>query len=241
MLRVRDALALYLLAVLGLITVGSVLAGVGLLGLAASELGLVALPTVLVARARGDRLGLVRPGGAALAGAALIGASAWAFLAIVVLPIQERIAPTPRGLEESLERATSGATWAVLLAVAALPAVCEELLCRGAIAFALRRRAGPVVAVLVSALLFALLHGSPYRLAPTFLLGIAFGAIALRSGSIVPTMLAHALNNAAIVLVSTAPIVGDAIDAHGALVGGLAVIALTVGFALVFLRSDRVR
>lgn len=240
-MRVRDALALYVLAVVGLVTVGGLFARWGLPGLAATEVLLVALPSVLVGRARGDRLGLVRPRATAVLGAALVGASAWLVLAMVVLPLQERIAPTPPGLEEQLERVTSGPAWAVLLAVAIVPAICEELLCRGAIAFALRRRAGPVVAVVVSSLLFALLHGSIYRLAPTFFLGVAFAAIALRSGSVVPTMVAHALNNAAIVLVSDAPVVADAMAHNAAAVGAGAVIALTTGILLVFLRSERVR
>src|SRR6266568_5472648 len=144
MLRVRDALALYLLAVAGLVGLGGLFAGYGLPGLASLEILVVALPTVLLASARGDRLGLVRAPWTALAGSALVGASGWAFLAATVLPIQERIAPTPKGLEETLARLAAGPTWAVLLAVAIVPAVCEELLCRGALAFALRRRSGAV-------------------------------------------------------------------------------------------------
>jgi membrane protease YdiL (CAAX protease family) len=190
----------------------------------------------LHARSRVDRLGLVRPSGRALAGAALVGLSGWAVLAAWILPLQDRIAPTPPGLEEALANATAGPTWAVVCAVALVPAVCEELLCRGALTFALRRRAPAAAAVLVSALLFAALHGSPYRFVPTFLLGVLFGAIALRAGSIVPTILAHAVNNAAVVLIADAPALGAAFDDHGALIGGVAVIVLTCGLAIVFLR-----
>ena len=240
-MSVKDALALYVFAVLGLLTVGGPLAGYGLAGLAASELLLIGLPAVVLARVRGDRLGWTRPRGLQLLGAALVGASAWAFLVAAVLPLQERIAPTPPQLEKALAQAASGPIWAVLLAVALVPAVCEELLCRGAIAFAIRRRAGAPLAILASAALFAVLHGSPYRLVPTFLLGVAFGAIALSTGSVVPTMIAHALNNAAIVLVSDAPVVGDAIEAHPWPVAGVAVTSLTMGLSLVFLRFGRTR
>jgi sodium transport system permease protein len=194
MLRVRDALALYALAVAGLILVGGALASGGYLGLAASEVLIVAAPVALVARARGDRLGLVRPSARALIGGALVGVSAWAVLTVFVLPLQEKIAPTPKALEEALTHVVSGATWAVLLVVAVLPALCEELLLRGALTLSLRRALGATPTVVVSAVLFAILHGSAYRLLPTFLLGVAFAVMALRAGSIVPGMLAHALS-----------------------------------------------
>jgi sodium transport system permease protein len=238
---VRAALGTYLACVAALLAMGPWLARFGLAGLAASELLALALPTVLMARATGDRLGWVRPPARAVAGAVLVGASGWAVLAEWILPLQEAVAKTPKALEEGLAQAIAGPTWAVLGAVALVPAVCEELLCRGALAFAIRRRAPAAVAVLASAFLFALLHGSVYRLVPTFLLGVVLGAIALRAGSIVPSMVAHAVNNACIVLVADAPDVSATLDAHAAVVGGVAVIGLTCGSALVFLRFRDMR
>jgi hypothetical protein len=57
------------------------------------------------------------------------------------------------------------------------------------------RRHGAIVTVLVSSLLFALLHGSIYRLPPTFFLGVALAWVRLATGSIAPGMIVHALNN----------------------------------------------
>jgi sodium transport system permease protein len=57
------------------------------------------------------------------------------------------------------------------------------------------RRLGPWAAIGVSALLFGLAHASIYRLLPTFVLGLVLGYVAWRSGSILCSMIIHALNN----------------------------------------------
>ena len=73
-------------------------------------------------------------------------------------------------------------------------AVGEELLFRGLV-FSGLRRLGPVAAVVLSALLFGVAHASIYRFLPTFFLGLVLGLTRLRSRSIVPGMIIHALNN----------------------------------------------
>jgi membrane protease YdiL (CAAX protease family) len=91
-----------------------------------------------------------------------------------------------------------------LTAIALAPAVCEELLFRGVALPAFVPGAGPVRAVLLSALLFGLIHVdvvggalSLYRAPFAFAVGLGFGALRLRSGSLVPPIVAHATLNAA--------------------------------------------
>ena len=57
------------------------------------------------------------------------------------------------------------------------------------------RRLGVWRAILISSALFAVAHGSLYRFLPTFTLGIMLAFVVLRSGSILCSMIAHALNN----------------------------------------------
>ena len=58
-----------------------------------------------------------------------------------------------------------------------------------------------------SALLFGVAHGSIYRMLPVTFLGIVFGYLAWQSKSVIPGMLAHAINNGlAAVLVSYEPL-----------------------------------
>lgn len=92
----------------------------------------------------------------------------------------------------------------LLIACAALlPALCEELLCRGTLLAGLTRSVGAVGGVAVSAFGFAALHGSPWRFLPQFALGLALGVLVLRSGSVWTAMLSHALFNAAVLVLAT--------------------------------------
>lgn len=247
MLSLKGALALYAVCLATLLAVGGPLAAYGLLGVAAAEWLCVGLPVIAAMAAGPQRaagaLGLVRPRFSAWAGALLVGASAWTVVGFGVGPLLERIAPMPRSLVEALERAArpDAPLWLTVLAVAVTPAICEELLCRGALLPALRARLGAPQAVLIAAALFALLHLSPYRFVPTFLLGIAFGALAVRSGSTLPSMLAHALNNSAVIVLAAdaARPAREALERHVLLAVGTSVVVLTIGMSLVRPRDGR--
>jgi uncharacterized protein len=96
---------------------------------------------------------------------------------------------------------TSGWSHLVLIAVASLlPACCEELAFRGGLQSALAGRHPPARAVALSALVFAAFHLDPVRFPGVLLLGVAFGWLAWRTGSIWPSMVAHAVNNGAAVI-----------------------------------------
>ena len=88
----------------------------------------------------------------------------------------------------------------VLFCVALLPAVFEEIIFRGLVLRGLKGF-GTVACVLLSGALFSLYHQNPVQTAYQFCCGVAFALIALRSGSVFPTMLAHFCNNAAIILI----------------------------------------
>lgn len=87
----------------------------------------------------------------------------------------------------------------VLFVVAVMPALLEEIIFRG---FLLRglKGFGGVFSVFVCGGLFALYHQNPVQTAYQFCCGAAFALLALRAGGILPTVIAHLLNNAAIVL-----------------------------------------
>ena len=141
-------------------------------------------------------LGLHAPSLRGLLGAVLLGVSGWTLAGALV-----RLVPPPRELVERITDAVlvDGRPFpVVILAVAVTPAICEELLFRGFL-FAGLRRHGALVAILVTALLFAVMHGSIYRLLPTFFLGVVFGWVRLTTRSVAPGMIAHALNNGALV------------------------------------------
>ncbi|WP_438018209.1 ABC transporter permease subunit/CPBP intramembrane protease [Sorangium sp. So ce315] len=165
--------------------------------LAASQVGFFLLPTLALVVGFGyaprATLGLRPPSVRGLAGALLLGASAWIAIGGTVL----RWFPPPERFARELGELVllGGQPYpVVLLLVAVTPAVCEELLFRGLV-YAGLRRAGSAAAIGVSALLFGLAHGSVYRLLPTFSLGLALGYARHRTGSVLAGMLLHAVNN----------------------------------------------
>lgn len=124
-------------------------------------------------------------------------------LTVQIAELTKKVLPMPpQWLESFSESLTPDiSTFATVLLIAVSPGICEELLFRGAILGSLRNRWSPWRAIIVSSMLFGLLHFSVYRLLPTTLIGIGLGWIAYMGGSIYPAMMAHALNNAIAVTV----------------------------------------
>lgn len=81
-----------------------------------------------------------------------------------------------------------------VIATAVVPALMEEFGCRGVIMGSLRKF-GDGFAVLVSALLFGLLHGNFIQIPFAFLVGLVLGYITIKSGSIWIAVAVHFFNN----------------------------------------------
>mgnify|MGYP004505054231 FL=1 len=81
------------------------------------------------------------------------------------------------------------------LALCVMPAVAEELLFRGAFQ-GLMRPCGSAAAIFAPALLFGVLHLDLAQGLTAFACGVFLGWLAERSGSILPGMLLHLVNNA---------------------------------------------
>lgn len=84
----------------------------------------------------------------------------------------------------------------LIVIVAILPGVVEELLFRGYLQSRLLLRWPPALAVGVSALVFSAAHMDPLHVIGVFPLGLWLGAVAWRTGSVWPAVLCHAVNNA---------------------------------------------
>ena len=79
--------------------------------------------------------------------------------------------------------------------IGATPAFCEELVFRGYVQTRLNRRLGPLLGIGCSSSLFAVFHYDLVHIIAVFPLGVYLGVICWRSGSIIPAMLAHFVNN----------------------------------------------
>ncbi len=80
------------------------------------------------------------------------------------------------------------------LFVAIIPAILEEVAIRGVLLQPLRRF-GDGFAIVVSAVIFSLLHGNMVQVPYTVVAGIYFGYIAVATGSIWPSIILHFFNN----------------------------------------------
>ena len=89
-----------------------------------------------------------------------------------------------------------GGFFVMLLITAVLPAVFEEWTHRGVLLSGLEYRGSERSAVLLSALLFGLMHENPAQMLYATAGGIVFAYVVLKTDSIFPAMCAHFANNA---------------------------------------------
>ena len=106
----------------------------------------------------------------------------------------------PNIMEKSFDILQSG--WGGILAIAIVGPVLEELLFRGAITKALLQQYNPTKAILISALLFGAFHINPAQILPAFLIGILLAWTYYKTGSLIPCIFMHILNNSLSVYLS---------------------------------------
>jgi membrane protease YdiL (CAAX protease family) len=119
-------------------------------------------------------------------------------LTILILPLVNLTNGQHQDVVNELDKAR-GVQLALIALVAGLVApVCEELLFRGLLLRALRRRVSPVGAVTISALAFALAHplldpsiGTVAVVPALFAMGAVSGVLAIRSGNLSKSIFLH--------------------------------------------------
>ncbi|MBC8116067.1 MAG: CPBP family intramembrane metalloprotease, partial [Candidatus Saccharimonas sp.] len=178
-----------------------------LMGNAAITLLLFAgLPLALTAATRVSwttGLSLRRASFGAFAACAILGLSLWPFAyeLQVLLLSPERLAALEELFAPFKAQLDAIPLWLKLLALAAIPAVCEELFFRGFLLSAFRTSMSNPLAVAFSGVLFGLFHVIVQqslfseRFVPTCFLGVVLAAICVRTGSVLPGMLLHVMHN----------------------------------------------
>ena len=89
-----------------------------------------------------------------------------------------------------------------VFSLAVIPAIGEELIFRGVVFNGLRKHYSLTSSILISSLLFALMHLSLQQFVYPFLLGMIMAWIVARTGSIVCSMVVHFVNNFFVILQS---------------------------------------
>jgi sodium transport system permease protein len=110
-----------------------------------------------------------------------------------IYPISDSAATAMKPFAEQI----SAAPWLyVVLLMAVLPAICEELAYRGFIFGGLVREGAGLRAILVTSVVFGISHGVLQQSISATCMGFILGWVSLRTGSVLPGMLIHVTNNA---------------------------------------------
>lgn len=120
------------------------------------------------------------------------------YVSTFVVNLMEQIGIAPSDIPQ-MQDGSMRAFLLNFLIIAVLPAILEEIMFRGLVMQSLRF-AGDTIAVVVSSILFAMVHGTLYQIPFAFVLGLMLGCIALKTGNILFSMILHFFNNAMAVI-----------------------------------------
>ena len=140
------------------------------------------------------------------------------------------------GLPDTMEEIFTKAMYNPLgvISIVVMAPIVEELLFRGGMqGHLLRKWKNPAWAILVSALIFGIVHGNPVQMFFASILGLVLGWVYYRTGSLLPCMLMHFINNGTSVLLfhlsgGEDETMTEALGTTGAICLALVGVALTV-------------
>ncbi|MGH7674850.1 MAG: lysostaphin resistance A-like protein, partial [Gemmatimonadales bacterium] len=140
----------------------------------------------------------LRPVGAPLLGAITLTILGGTIVMSEADNLLRALLPPPRWLEELFEQLLLGerGLWASLVLVALVAPLTEELLFRGVVLRGFLTRYPARRAIVLSALLFGASHLNPWQFGSATVFGLLAGWWLARTGSLVPCLFGHALNNA---------------------------------------------
>ena len=118
-------------------------------------------------------------------------------------PVVSALPPMPEWLEASFEQMLQNSPlWVTVVSTVIFAPIFEEWLCRGMVLRGLMQKVHPAWAMIISSVFFAFIHLNPWQAIPAFVLGMLFAYVYYMTGSLKLTMLMHAVNNGASVLMS---------------------------------------
>ena len=174
-------------------------------------------PTLYLIRAQHGKIGNVLPRRIPKASEAVLAIAAVFSLQQVMegylyfqdkIPLPESLRPFIEAIRKAIEETyrllveahSTPELLFVIIVVALTPAICEELLFRGLIqknlVLGTNRKAG----FILTGVVFGLYHLNPFLVVPLVGLGVLFGYLMHRSGTILVPMIAHFINNLVSVL-----------------------------------------
>lgn len=151
--------------------------------------------------------------------------------------LQSLVAPVPVEYLDALAEMVTADTVAryvwLLILVAAVPSIAEEILFRGVVLSGLRTRMAPMAAVLLTGAIFGLFHVAPetgFRVLPTAWLGAVLAWVVVVSRSLPLACLLHFVNNGAILTLMALPASREAVMGSPDAPPPFLLLPLAVGF-----------
>ena len=111
---------------------------------------------------------------------------------VVIEPVLELF---PDAFLKMIDKMGMHGGWSILMLVVLAP-VMEEVLFRGILLESVRSKHSAGRAIVVSALMFGVIHFIPQQVVNAFVIGLILGYIYVRTESLWPVIVIHALNNA---------------------------------------------
>ena len=121
----------------------------------------------------------------------------WGFVLVLItgIVIEPVLNLFPESFLDLLNQMGANGGWSVLM-LAVLAPVMEEVLFRGILLESVREKYSSGRAIVVSALMFGVIHIIPQQVVNAFVIGLILGYIYVRTDSLWPVIIIHALNNA---------------------------------------------
>jgi membrane protease YdiL (CAAX protease family) len=171
------------------------------------EIFIFPVPVILYCRFRG--FGVKETFGLKIPGTATFFIALLAILSgiFIILNINSLLSPLFHGYEDSLEKMEQDILslgryniFAMFLIIAVVPAISEEFLFRGFMMRGFINSYGKIKAVILTSLLFGIMHLLLPKIVITSLIGVLFGVIFVLTDSLVVPIIGHFINNTLVLL-----------------------------------------
>lgn len=196
---VGDTILLLCVVLLAMFYIGS-MATIkwGIYGVAVQQLMILLIPLMYAVYLKCDMkkmFALKMPSIRILVGTVILFVGAFVFNILMSYGLSFVFTESAKNVEETFSMIYDAPFAVIVFSTAILPAIGEELLFRGFTFTTIRQKCKPVSTILIVSTIFGIYHMSLVKFFTTAFLGICLAVLVEKSGSILPGMLFHFLNN----------------------------------------------
>lgn len=204
-----DLLICMVVILLAMIYIGGMIGSYDVFaGTALNQVFILVAPILVTWYMKSDQaqlFGVHRPRFKAVAGSIIFYIGMFSFVLITTTILSKIFTESTQNVAVTFDEIMKQPFVLIVLVVAVMPAVGEELLFRGLLLGSLRDKYKAGWAIVISSVIFGLFHMSLVKLIPTALLGICLAVVVTKGGSIFLSMLLHFTNNMILVLPTKYP------------------------------------